>query len=127
LRARALVDNKDGFFSPGLFARVRVAGSPKYPAMLVPEDAIGTDQTNKFVFVVSEDGSVARRAIMLGPIIENFRVVRDGLKAEDWFITKGLQRARPGQKVTPKREPLQVSNAPPTAEPASGARKAANE
>ncbi len=127
LRARALVDNKDGFFSPGLFARVRVAGSPKYSAMMVPEDSIGTDQTNKFVFVVAEDGSVSRRAIMLGPAIEGFRVVREGLKPDDWFITKGLQRARPGQKVTPKREPLQVSNAAPAAEPGTTARKAANE
>ena len=67
LRARAVLANKAGLFSPGLFARVRVTGSPNYTAILVPDSAIGTDQTNKFVYIVGDDGTVARRNVKLGP------------------------------------------------------------
>jgi RND family efflux transporter MFP subunit len=109
LRARAVLSNKAGLFSPGLFGRVRVTGSPSYAALLVPDEAIGTDQTNKYVFVVSEDGTVARRNVRLGPLIESLRVVREGVSAEDWVITNGLQRARPGLKVQPKRTVIAVS------------------
>ena len=99
LRARAVLSNKAGLFSPGLFGRVRVTGSPSYAGLLVPDEAIGTDQTNKYVFVVGEDGIVARRNVRLGPLVEGLRVVREGVGADDWVITKGLQRARPGLKV----------------------------
>ena len=112
LRARAVLPNKAGLFSPGLFARVRVTGTPKYAALLLPDEAIGTDQTNKFVYAVGEDGTVARKSITLGPLHAGLRVVREGLTIEDWVITRGLQRARPGQKVTPKREVITVSEAP---------------
>jgi multidrug efflux system membrane fusion protein len=103
LRARAVVSNKAGLFSPGQFARVRVTGSPAYAALLVPDEAIGTDQTNKYVLVVLDDGLVERRNIKLGPLVDGLRVVRQGLAAGDWVITRGLQRARPGSKVEPKR------------------------
>jgi RND family efflux transporter MFP subunit len=119
LRARAVLANKADLFSPGLFGRVRVAGSPSYAALLVPDEAIGTDQTNKFVFVVGEDGVVARRNVRLGPLVEGLRVVREGVGAEDWVVTKGLQRARPGLKVEPKRTTIAVSaaaGAPKTSE-----------
>ena len=112
LRARAVLPNKAGLFSPGLFGRVRVTGSPTYAALLVPDEAVGTDQTNKYVFVVGEDGVVARRNVRLGPLVEGLRVVREGVGAEDWVITKGLQRARPGLKVEPKRTTIAVSAAP---------------
>ncbi len=113
LRVRATVENAKRLFSPGLFARVRVAGSTPYQAMLLPDEAIGTDQANKFVLVVADDGTVQRRVIVQGPIAQGMRVVRSGLKSEDWVVIKGLQRARPGQKVTPTREILQVTNAAP--------------
>ncbi len=119
LRLRALVDNKTGLFSAGMFGRVRIAGSAKYQAVMLPDDAIGTDQANKFVTVVAEDGSATRRAVTLGPIVGGMRVIRSGLGAEDWAIIKGLQRARPGQKVNPKREPLQVSGVLTDAPPAT--------
>jgi RND family efflux transporter MFP subunit len=113
LRARAVVDNKAGLFSPGMFARVRIAGSARYEALLLPDEAIGTDQTAKFVYVVADDGTAARKALELGPMIEGLRIVRAGLEAGDWVVTKGVQRARPGQKVTPKREPIKVSATSP--------------
>jgi RND family efflux transporter MFP subunit len=103
LRARAVVSNKSGLFSPGLFARVRVTGSAKYTALLLPEEAIGTDQTNKFVYVVGDDGMVGRRNVQLGPAMDGLRVVREGVAAGEWLITKGMQRARPGQSVTANR------------------------
>jgi multidrug efflux system membrane fusion protein len=109
LRARALVDNKKGTFSAGMFARVRVQGSPEYQAVMLPDDAIGTDQTNKFVFTVADGGTVARKAVVLGPVIDNMRVIRSGITAADTVIIKGLQRARPGGKVSPKLEQIKVS------------------
>jgi len=112
LRARGVMANAAGLFSSGMFARVRVTGTAPYTAVLLPDEAIGTDQTNKFVYVVAEDGSVARRNIKLGPLYENLRVVREGLAAEEWVIIRGLQRARPGIKVAPKREALTLSEAP---------------
>jgi RND family efflux transporter MFP subunit len=112
LRARGVMANASGLFSSGMFARVRVTGTAPYTAVLLPDEAIGTDQTNKFIYVVSEDGSVARRNIKLGPLYENLRVVREGLAAEEWVVIRGLQRARPGIKVAPKREALTLSEAP---------------
>jgi len=117
LRARAVIANKAGLFSPNMFARVRVTGSAPYAAVLLPDDAIGTDQTNKFVYVVGEDGTVARRSVVLGPLHASLRVVREGLSSAEWVITRGLQRARPGIKVTPKREALAVSSVPGAAPP----------
>ena len=109
LRARAIVDNKAQFFSPGMFARARIAGSGKQVAVLLPDEAIGTDQASKFVLVVAEDNGVSRRPVQLGPLHNGLRIVRSGLKGEDWVVIKGVQRARPGQKVNPKREPLKLT------------------
>jgi multidrug efflux system membrane fusion protein len=111
MRARALVENDKGLFASGMFARVRVQGSDEYEAILLPDDAIGTDQTNRFVFTVADDGTVGRKPVTLGPLIDTMRVVRTGLAATDTVITKGLQRARPGGKVTPRREELKMSAA----------------
>ena len=116
LRARAVLANQAGFFAPGMFARVRVTGTPVYPALLLPDEAIGTDQTNKYVYVVADTGLVSRRNIQLGALVDGLRVVRDGLADGDWVITKGLHRARPGQTVTPNRVPITVSSSlPPSA------------
>ncbi len=112
LRVRAIVDNTKGLFTAGMFARVRVAGTAPYRAVLLPDSVFGTDQANKFALTVTEDGTVQRRVVTLGPMAGNLRIVRSGLSAEDWVIVNGLQRARPGQKAAPKREPLQVTEVP---------------
>jgi multidrug efflux system membrane fusion protein len=117
LRTRAVISNKAGLFSPGLFARVRVTGTAPYVAVLIPDEAIGTDQTNKYVLTVGEDGTVARKAIVPGPLSNGLRVAREGITGDEWVITKGLHRARPGQKVSPKRETLAVSEASADAAP----------
>jgi RND family efflux transporter MFP subunit len=116
LRARAVLANASGLFSAGMFARVRVTGSSSYAALLLPDEAIATDQTNKFVFTVGEDGTVARSNVKLGPVIDGARVVREGVERDAWVIVKGAQRARPGQKVAPKRVVSDVSDAAPGVE-----------
>jgi RND family efflux transporter MFP subunit len=109
MRARAILANADQLFSPGMFARVRLAGTPLKSTVLLPDAAIGTDQANKFVLVVAEDGTVSRRDVQLGPLYQGLRVIRSGVEAKDWVVTSGLQRARPGQKVTANREALRLS------------------
>jgi multidrug efflux pump subunit AcrA (membrane-fusion protein) len=84
---------------------------------LLPDEAIGTDQTNKYVYVVADNGMVTRRNIQLGPLVDGLRVVREGLADGDWVITKGLHRARPGQSVAPNRVALTVSSSLPANPP----------
>lgn len=101
LRSRAVVPNKDLSVLPGQFGRVRLIGSAPYEALLVPDIAVATDQSRKIVFVVKDDDTVEARAVMLGPLDDGLRVIRDGLKAEDRVIVDGIQRARVGAKVSP--------------------------
>jgi multidrug efflux system membrane fusion protein len=121
LRARAVLSNESGLFSPGMFARVRVTGSGRYEALLVPDEAVGTDQTNKYLYAVRDDGTVERRNVTLGPLADGLRVVRSGLARDEWVITKGTQRARPGEKVTPKR--MAIADAPIAGDQASKAQE----
>ena len=102
LRSRAIIPNKDLSILPGQFGRVRIIGSSPYEALLIPDTAVATDQSRKIVFVVKEDNTVEARPVVLGPLDEGLRVIREGLKAEDHVIVDGLQRARVGAKVTPK-------------------------
>ncbi len=104
IRGRAVFDNADGIFTPGMFGRIRVPGSPPYTALLVPDAAIGTEQVRKFVFVVDDGNVVRQKYVTLGQIDGGLRVVKDGLASTDRVIVNGLMRARPGQKVTPQQE-----------------------
>jgi RND family efflux transporter MFP subunit len=108
LRGRAIFKNPNNLFTPGLFARIRLAGSGEYQAVLLPDGAIATDQTNRFVYAVGDDGTVAYKPVTLGPIIDGLRVVRSGVAATDWIVVNGLQRARPGGKVTPQRSTIEA-------------------
>jgi RND family efflux transporter MFP subunit len=103
LRSRAIIPNKDLSILPGQFGRVRLVGSAPYEALLLPDAAVATDQSRKIVFVVKEDNTVEAKPVVLGPLDEGLRVVREGLKAEDRVIVDGLQRARVGAKVTPQQ------------------------
>ena len=121
LRARAIIENKGGLFSPGMFARMRLAGSGEYAALMLPDEAIGTDQTTRYVLVVGDDATAQRRPVKLGPLFEGMRIVREGVGADDWIVVRGQARIRPGAKVSPKREPLKVSEAATgTVAPAAG-------
>lgn len=127
VRMRAVVPNGDGFLRPGLFGRAQVAGAGTYDALLVPDAAIATDAARRVVYVVAADGSVAPKAVHLGPLVQGLRVVRGGLEATDRVIISGLQRVQqPGIKVQARDgriEPVeQAAQAPVTqAAPAASA------
>jgi len=99
IRGRAVFDNKDGLLTPGFFGRLRLFGG-EHEALLVPDGAIASDQSSKIVFTVADDGTVGTKLIELGPMVDGLRVVRTGLAPTDRIVIDGLQRARPGQKVT---------------------------
>lgn len=101
IRARAVFSNKDRIFTPGLFARIKLVGSGKYHAALVLDRAIGTDQDKKFVLVLKPDSTVEYRSVEPGRLIDGLRVVTSGLKEGEQIVVNGLQRVRPGMKVTP--------------------------
>jgi RND family efflux transporter MFP subunit len=102
IHARGLFANKDRRFTPGMFARVKLIGSAEYNALLINDSAVGTDQSVKFVLKVGADNKVEYAPVKLGPIVDGLRVVRDGLKAGDVILVKGLQQVRPGMPVTPQ-------------------------
>jgi RND family efflux transporter MFP subunit len=102
IRARGIFPNPDFFITPGQFGRIRVPGSDNYEAILIPDEAIATDQSRKIVMTVKDDGTVEPRVIRPGPRVDGLRVVRQGLSAKDRIIIDGLVRARPGAKVTPQ-------------------------
>jgi multidrug efflux system membrane fusion protein len=101
IRTRAVFSNKDRLFTPGLFARLKLAGSGRHPATLVLDRAIGTDQDKKFVLVVKPDSTVDYRPVQIGRLIDGFRVVVSGLEPGEQIVINGLQRVRPGMKTTP--------------------------
>jgi RND family efflux transporter MFP subunit len=101
IRGRAIFENKDGLLTPGFFGRLRLFGGER-DAFLLPDSAIASDQANKIVFTVAEDGTVAIKRVELGPIVDGLRVIRSGLAPEDRVVIEGLARARPGQKVKPE-------------------------
>jgi len=101
---RAVFPNPDERIVPGLFARIRVPLSERYPALLVEERAIGTDQAQKFVLTVTRSNTVAYQTVKLGPAIEGKRIVRSGLQGTEEIVVNGLQRVRPGAPITPQQE-----------------------
>ncbi|MBC8051008.1 MAG: efflux RND transporter periplasmic adaptor subunit [Chitinophagales bacterium] len=109
LRGRAVFDNKAGLFQPGLFARARLIGSGEYKSLMLPDDAIATDQSNRLAYVVAEDGTVGAKQVSLGPVIDGLRVIRSGLEPTDWVVVNGVQRARVGAKVAAKKSTLDAN------------------
>lgn len=106
IRLRAVFANTQRQFTPGLFARVRLVRSgveEQHKAVLVPDTAVGTDQTRQFVFVAGADGKAQYREVKLGARVDGMRVVLSGLQAGEPVVVKGLQRVRPGA-------PIQIEN-----------------
>ncbi len=102
LRARGVFPNTDHSLSPGFFARIRIPGSGKYQALLLPDRALGSDQAQKFVYVVNAENKVEFRPIKIGPMIDGLRVVKEGLKPGEQVIVEGLLLVRPGIVAEPK-------------------------
>lgn len=120
IRGRAVFDNKDGLFRPGMFARLRLQSSDPYQALVVPDVAIGTEQVKKFVYVVGPENKVSQKFVTLGPLQGDMRVIREGLTPDDKVVVNGLMRVRPGVTVTP-----QAAGAQPAAGAPAGAANAA--
>lgn len=106
MRGRAILPNEDLVLTPGLFVRLRLPGSANYEAVLIPDQAIGSDQSEKFVFVVGSDRIVKRQIVELGPLAHGLRIVRSGLVGDEQIVLRGLQRVQPGKQVAVTIEPV---------------------
>lgn len=102
IRVRAVFDNQDGHFLPGLFAKVRLISNQRYAAILIDEKAIGTDLNNKYVLVIDDNNQVSYRAVQLGQKVAGLRVIKSGLEAGEQIVVNGLLRVRPGATVAPQ-------------------------
>ncbi|NEJ73607.1 efflux RND transporter periplasmic adaptor subunit [Rhizobium phaseoli] len=123
IRLRARFPNPDLVLQPGLFGRIQVEASNTYQAILVPDEAIGSDQNERVVYVVATDGTVSTKAVRPGPRLYGYRVIREGLDGTETIIVNGLMRARPGSKITPQMTELpqeRQDTAPETAGAESG-------
>lgn len=101
IRARAIFDNADGALVPGMYADVRLGAANEIEALMVSQLAVGTNQNQKFVYVVNQENLVAYRQVHLGKTINGFRIVKSGLKAGDKVIINGLQKVQPEMSVDP--------------------------
>ena len=102
IRGRAVLANKDGQFTPGMFARIQLLGSGEYDAIVIEDRAIGTDQSQSFVLVLGADNKLEYRPIEAGRILDGgMRIVRKGLKPDEVIVVSGLQRVHPGTQVKP--------------------------
>lgn len=112
IRMRALLDNAQRQFTPGLFARVRLPGSAAFKAMLIDDKAVLTDQDRKYVYVVDKDGKAQRRDITPGRLAAGLRIVQQGLTPGDKVIVDGLQKVfMPGMPVNAKTVAMTASSA----------------
>ena len=109
IQATATVNNDEGIIYPGLFGRARLLGRANYDGILVPENAINTDQDKKFVYIVDENNAIKRQYVTVGNLLENdLIVVNKGLSGDEKVVINGIQRIRAsGQEVTPNMHELE--------------------
>jgi multidrug efflux system membrane fusion protein len=113
INARAVVPNPDRVFTPGLYARVQLQGSGEFPAILIDDKAVMTDQDRKYVYVLGPENNAMRKDITLGGMIDGLRVIKSGLEPTDKVVVAGLQKIFfPGAPVKPNEVPMV---APPAA------------
>jgi membrane fusion protein, multidrug efflux system len=122
IRARAVFSNKDGLFTPGLFARVQLLGSGAQSALLINDRAVLTDQDRKFVYVIGPENKALRRDVKLGAQVDGLRIVSQGLTAEDRVVVNGVQKVFfPGMPVDPQTVPMEKPEQAPAGAAAAGA------
>jgi RND family efflux transporter MFP subunit len=128
IQLRGSFPNPEGALTPGLFARMRLPGSPPRPALLIPGTGIGTDQNERYVLIVGDDDVVQRRMVTLGGQFGHMQAIAEGLQGDERVIVDGLQMARAGGKVTPHEVPIPpqwiealngAATAPAASQPAS--------
>ncbi|MEO1603427.1 MAG: efflux RND transporter periplasmic adaptor subunit, partial [Pseudomonadota bacterium] len=107
IMGRAMLGNGEGLLVPGLFGRLKLPGSAPYEAILIPDEAVLSDQDSKIVMTVDGEGTVTPKPVVLGPLYQGMRVIRKGIGPEDMVIVNGVMRARPGGKVVP--QPVELS------------------
>ena len=120
IKGRAVIANPDNFLTPGLFGHLRLLGSGAYDALVVPDQAVVTDQSRQAVYVVGADNVVSQRLVETGPLYEGLRVIRSGLTPTDRVVIDGVQRAKTGRKVAPvagKIAPPPPPSGPPATPP----------
>ncbi|MGH7790287.1 MAG: efflux RND transporter periplasmic adaptor subunit [Candidatus Binatia bacterium] len=110
MEVRAIFDNASQVILPGLFVRVRVP-SKRGKSLLVPDQALGNDQSGHYLLSVDEKNIVQHRRVTVGPLVDGMRVIAHGVQPGEWVVINGLQRARPGTEV----KPIQVTNPTPRA------------
>ena len=118
IKVRGVFPNADLMLTGGLFVRIRVPVSESYRAVLVPEQAIGTDQNIKFAYVVGADNIPQRKSLVLGAQRGAMRVVKSGIEANQKVIYRGLQLVKPGKSVTPETVELSIQSADSGTNPA---------
>ncbi|MGH7178200.1 MAG: efflux RND transporter periplasmic adaptor subunit [Tepidisphaeraceae bacterium] len=110
IHGRGVYPNATGWLLPGFFARVRIPGSGRYQALLVPDSAITTDQNQKLLMVVGADNIVHPRPVTLGALFGDFRAIESGIGLDDRVVINGLMQARPGAKVSPQEKALPMES-----------------
>lgn len=122
IRGRAVLSNPGMFLTPGMFGNMRLASAGTKPALLVPDDAVQTDQARKILLTVDANNVVTPKPVMLGAVVDGMRVIRSGVGPTDRIIIKGTQMAMPGAKVAPTVGKIVASadTAAPTAQPIAG-------
>ncbi|WP_422106494.1 efflux RND transporter periplasmic adaptor subunit [Winogradskyella sp.] len=111
IEGRATLENKDGLIEPGMFGKARLLGSAEHEAIMIPEEIIGTNQSVRFVYVLTEDHTVTTKNVELGPLHTNgLRIIRKGLNPDDKLITNNIQKIRPGVAVSPIETSLSQEN-----------------
>ena len=126
LRLRAEIDNENRFLSPGMFVRVQVPIGAPHPSVLVREEALGADQGQRFVYVVNHNDEIVYQRVKVGMARGNRRVIESGLALTDRVVVSGLQRVRPGNKVTTKPYVLPTASAADTPPAKTASPKAAS-
>lgn len=111
MRARAVFANPKGLLSPGLFARIRVPIAER-KALLIPEIAVCIDQRGEYALVVGKENLVEYKPVKTGQLVDRMRVIDKGLDPQEWVVVQGVQKARPGSKVTPIKEGAQRAATP---------------
>ena len=106
---RATVENPDGFIKPGLFGIVAMPATKPYQGILVPDEAVSANQDKRIVYVLGEGDKVAAKTVKLGPLVDGYRVIREGLKGDESVVVNGVAKVRPGAQVKPETTQL-----PPT-------------
>lgn len=117
LLVRAVVPNQNRYIVPGLFARIQMPSGRSASALLIPEEALGSDQLGRYVLVVTDKNIVERRGVKLGQLFGTRRVIEEGLNGDERIIVNGLLRAIPGREVKPV---MQEADAAKAQSPSSG-------